>query len=222
MAPRRRSTCGAGAMTATLGLLRHGETVWTRDKRVQGRTDIPLSDEGRAALEMRRLPPPWVAVPRRVSSPLLRCRQTATALGLAQIDVDARLAEMQWGDWEGRRLADLRAELGTAMADNEARGFDFQPPAGESPRMVLARIRPWLAQCAQEGSATLAVTHRGVIRVIFALATGWDMLGKPPAKLDWTALHSFALEPDGMPRVLQLNIALESATATATDAGGTP
>jgi broad specificity phosphatase PhoE len=207
-------------MTATLGLLRHGETVWTRDKRVQGRTDIPLSDEGRAALEARRLPPLWAAAARRVSSPLLRCRQTAMALGLAQVDVDARLAEMQWGDWEGRRLADLRAELGTAMADNEARGFDFQPPAGESPRMVLARVRPWLAQCAQEGSATLAITHRGVIRVIFALATGWDMLGKPPAKLDWTALQVFALDPDGMPRVLQLNSALASASAS--DPGARP
>jgi broad specificity phosphatase PhoE len=207
-------------MTATLGLLRHGETVWTRDKRVQGRTDIPLSDEGRAALEARRLPPLWAAAARRVSSPLLRCRQTAMALGLAQVDVDARLAEMQWGDWEGRRLADLRAELGTAMADNEARGFDFQPPAGESPRMVLARVRPWLAQCAQERSETLAITHRGVIRVIFALATGWDMLGKPPAKLDWTALQVFALDPDGMPRVLQLNSALASASAS--DPGARP
>jgi broad specificity phosphatase PhoE len=207
-------------MTATLALLRHGETIWTRDKRVQGRTDIPLSDAGRAALEARRLPPPWAAAPRRVTSPLLRCRQTATALGLAQVEVDARLAEMQWGDWEGRRLADLRAELGTAMAANEARGFDFQPPAGESPRMVLARVRPWLAHCAQEGAATLAISHRGVIRVIFALATGWDMLGKPPAKLDWTALHSFVLEPDGMPRVLQLNIPLASASAS--DPRGAP
>jgi broad specificity phosphatase PhoE len=89
---------------------------------------------------------------------------------------------------------------------------------------VLARVRPWLAQCAQEGSATLAITHRGVIRVIFALATGWDMLGKPPAKLDWTALQVFALEPDGMPRVLQLNSALApaSASASASDPGARP
>lgn len=199
-------------MTATLALLRHGETLWSRDKRVQGRTDVPLSDDGRAALQAQRLPPPWSSAARCVSSPLLRCRQTATALGLAQVEVDARLAEMQWGDWEGRRLADLRAELGTPMADNEARGFDFQPPAGESPRMVLARVRPWLAQVAQEGGATLAITHRGVIRVVFALATDWDMRGKPPAKLDWTALHAFSLASDGMPSVLQLNIALVSAT----------
>ncbi len=194
-------------MTATLALLRHGETIWTHDKRVQGRTDVPLSHGGRAALAARRLPQPW-ADAAVVTSPLVRCRQTADALGLTPAAVEPRLIEMDWGDWEGRRLADLRAELGAVMADNEDRGLDFQPPQGESPRMVLARIRPWLAQCARSESATLAVTHRGVIRVIFALATGWDMLGRPPAKLDWRALHSFTLDDDGMPSVLQLNIAL--------------
>lgn len=194
-------------MTATLALLRHGETIWTHDKRVQGRTDVPLSDSGRAALAARRLPQSWAGAP-VVTSPLARCRQTVDALRLAPAAIEPRLIEMDWGDWEGRRLADLRAELGAAMADNEDRGLDFQPPQGESPRMVLARIRPWLAQCAQTGSATLAVTHRGVIRVIFALATGWDMLGRPPAKLDWRAMHSFTLDDDGTPSVLQLNIAL--------------
>ncbi|MEO8542294.1 MAG: histidine phosphatase family protein [Betaproteobacteria bacterium] len=204
-------------MTATLALLRHGETIWTLDKRVQGRTDVPLSEAGRSALAARRLPAPWSSVPHIVTSPLLRCRQSATALGLAPAEVEHRLAEMDWGAWEGRRLADLRVELGAAMAENEARGFDFQPPRGESPRMVLARVRPWLAQIAAEDSATLALTHRGVIRVIFALATGWDMLGRPPAKLDWTALHVFALDADGVPSVRQLNVAL--ALHAALDAG---
>ncbi len=194
-------------MSATLALLRHGETPWTKDKRVQGRTDVALSDRGRADLAARRLPAGWVLAP-VVSSPLIRCQQSAAALGLEQVTVEPRLIEMNWGDWEGRRLADVRAELGTLMRDNEDRGMDFQPPQGESPRMVLERVRPWLAQCAVSNAATVAVTHRGVIRVIFALATGWDMLGRPPAKLDWTALHSFTLDAEGLPSVLQLNIAL--------------
>lgn len=205
-------------MTATLALLRHGETIWTRDKRVQGRTDVPLSESGVQALSSRRLPPPWAAVPQLLTSPLARCRQTAAALGLRGAIVEPRLVEMHWGEWEGARLADLRAELGPQMADNEARGFDFQPPGGESPRLVLARVRPWLQEQANSGSATVAITHRGVIRVIFALATGWDMLGKPPAKLDWTALHAFSLAGDGMPSVLQLNIALDRGASA--DEGG--
>ena len=199
-------------MSATLALLRHGETPWTQDKRVQGRTDIALSDRGRADLAARRLPASWSSAP-VVSSPLIRCQQSAAALGLQHFAVEPRLIEMDWGDWEGRRLAELRAELGTTMSDNEDRGMDFQPPQGESPRMVLARVRPWLMQCATLDAATLAVTHRGVIRVIFALATGWDMLGRPPAKLDWTALHSFSLDPEGLPSVLQLNIALPKGVA---------
>ena len=207
-------------MTATLALLRHGETIWTRDKRVQGRTDVPLSESGYRALSACRLPPPWAAVQQVLTSPLARCRQTATALGLTKAAVEPRLVEMDWGQWEGRRLADLRAELGSQMADNEARGFDFQPAGGESPRMVLARIRPWLRQQARAGSATVAISHRGVIRVIFALATGWDMLGRPPAKLDWSALHAFSLAADGMPSVLQLNMALDSGTAS--DGGALP
>ena len=207
-------------MTATQALLRHGETIWTRDKRVQGRTDVPLSESGYRALSACRLPPPWAAVQQVLTSPLARCRQTATALGLTKAAVEPRLVEMDWGQWEGRRLADLRAELGSQMADNEARGFDFQPAGGESPRMVLARIRPWLRQQATAGSATVAISHRGVIRVIFALATGWDMLGRPPAKLDWSALHAFSLAADGMPSVLQLNMALDSGTPS--DGGALP
>ncbi len=207
-------------MTATLALLRHGETIWTRDKRVQGRTDVPLSESGYRALSACRLPPPWAVVQQVLTSPLARCRQTATALGLTNAAVEPRLVEMDWGEWEGRRLADLRAELGSQMADNEARGFDFQPAGGESPRMVLARIRPWLRQQATAGSATVAISHRGVIRVIFALATGWDMLGRPPAKLDWSALHAFSLAADGMPSVLKLNMALDSSTPS--DGGALP
>ncbi len=194
-------------MSATLALLRHGETPWTKDKRVQGRTDIALSDRGRADLAARRLPSGWALAP-VISSPLIRCQQTAAALGLQPVTVEPRLIEMDWGDWEGRRLADLRAELGPVMRNNEDRGMDFRPPQGESPRLVLERVRPWLVQCATLDRATLAVTHRGVIRVIFALATSWDMLGRPPAKLDWTALHSFTLDANGLPSVLQLNMPL--------------
>lgn len=195
-------------MTVLLALLRHGETAWSRDKRVQGHTDVRLSDDGRALLAQRRLPRVFAGF-RVVSSPLVRCTETAAQLGLDEMAVEPRLVEMGWGEWEGLRLPDLRAELGESMTINEARGFDFMPPRGESPRQVLARIRPWLAQVAAGGQATLALTHRGVIRVIFATATGWDMLGRPPARLDWAALHVFGLDATGMPSVHQLNVALD-------------
>jgi probable phosphoglycerate mutase len=113
---------------------------------------------------------------------------------------------MRWGAWEGRRLAELRAALGQAMRENEARGWDFRPPGGESPREVLARVRPWLAEVAARGEPTLAVTHRGVIRAVLAHALEWDLRGKPPAKLDWAAAQVFRLAADGHPAVEALNV----------------
>lgn len=204
----------------TLALLRHGETPWSRDKRVQGRTDIGLTDDAAQALAAARLPPQCDGM-QVFTSPLARCVQTAARLGLTTAKVDTRLAEMSWGQWEGQRLADLRSELGDAMAENEARGWDFMPAGGESPRRVWQRVQPCLAAWAAQGQSTLAVTHRGVIRVIFAQATGWDMLGKPPAKLNWGALHLFTLDAHGVPAVLRLNQPLSGrADAAAPGSGG--
>ena len=190
-----------------LALLRHGETEWSREKRIQGRTDVSLSAGGRDALAGRRVPSEFDHL-RVVSSPLRRCVETALLLGLREAELEPRLAEMSWGQWEGRRLSELRAELGAAMVVNEARGFDFTPPQGESPRQVLVRVNTWLAEIAAAAAPTLAICHRGVIRVVFAAACGWDMRGKPPAKLDWNALHVFSIDRLGKPEVLRLNVAL--------------
>ena len=140
---------------------------------------------------------------RIVSSPLARCVETAALIGASSAEREPRLAEMSWGAWEGRRLPDLRAELGRAMEENEARGWDFRPAGGESPREVLVRVRSWLAGLAEP---TLAVTHRGVIRAVLASASGWDLLGKPPAKLDWSAVHLVRGDGDGAPRIERLNV----------------
>lgn len=191
-----------------LVLLRHGETDWSRDKRIQGRTDIPISMDARTALSGLRVPG-RLGLQQVWTSPLVRCTETASLLGWPEADRDERLAEMRWGAWEGRRVAELRAELGAAMQANEARGLDFRPPGGESPRDVAARLRPWLAECAQRGEPTLAFSHRGVIRALLALACDWDMLGKPPVRLQWDALHCFDLAPDGTPALGEVNVPLE-------------
>jgi len=183
-----------------LALLRHGETAWSAAGRIQGRADVPL------------LPGAPIAIPkmcggmRIVTSPLRRCVETATLLGAPDAAREPRIIEMNRGEWQGESLAALRARLGEEMRDNEARGLDFQPPGGESPRLVLSRVKAWLKDVAQAGEPTLAVTHRGVIRALLAEATGWDMRGKPPARLDWTAVHLFSVDADGVPRVERLNV----------------
>jgi len=187
-----------------LALLRHLPTRWNTAGRLQGRADPPL-DAG--AAPQGRLPPELDRF-RWLSSPLRRAVGTARLLGIADPVIEPRLVEMAWGEWEGETLAGLRARLGGAMAAAEAAGLDLRPPSGETPREVQARVMPLLAEIAALGRPTAAITHKGVIRAVFALASGWDMRGRPALRLCWSAAHLFRLEPDGRPRVERLNLAL--------------
>lgn len=185
-----------------LALVRHGETAWNVERRIQGHTDVPLSDAGRARLRAMRLPEACRGM-RVVTSPLSRAVETGALLGFPDVPREPRLMEMNWGEWQGELLHELRARLGAEMRANEDRGLDFRPPGGESPREQMRRVLAWMRGLREP---TLAVTHRGVIRVTLAAATGWDMLGKPPAKLDWTAVHFFDVDEEGRPRVRELNV----------------
>lgn len=168
---------------------------------------MPIADSSRAELHERRLPD-FVAAFDALSSPLRRCRETATLLRLAPV-IDPRLIEMDWGTFEGHTLADLRAKFGLDLLSNEARGLDFRPPDGESPRDVQYRIDPLLAELAAAGRPTIAVTHRGVIRAVYARATGWDMKSTPAHELDLYTLHVFRLAPDGAPSIERMNVPLD-------------
>ncbi len=190
-----------------LVLIRHGETDWNKQHLVQGSTDIPLSDEGRAEVRRWRVPSDFAPFD-RVTSPMARARETAEILFGAPVPADDRLREMDWAAWEGRTLADLRAELGNLMTAWEARGLDFRAPGGESPREVQARVLPLLAERARAKTPTVAICHRGVIRAIYALAISWDMTSKAPRRLADACAHVFALAADGMPAVHELDVPL--------------
>lgn len=128
-------------------------------------------------------------------------------MGLA-VAVDERLREMDWGDWEGRTLGELRSEFGSEMAENEARGLDFRPPNGESPRMVQQRLIPWLHAVTAARQDIGAVTHKGVIRALIGLATGWDFLGRPPARLHQGEAQSIVIDDAGELHLEDSRIAL--------------
>jgi probable phosphoglycerate mutase len=203
--------------SVSLTLIRHGPTEWNAQGRIQGSTDIPLSGEGRKIVRGWKLPIKaedfiWL------SSPLARARETAEILlalrGAATIlKTDPRLQEMNWGDWEGEKLDDLRRRLGPEMAANEARGLDFRPPGGESPREMQNRLKPWLADVSKSNKPVLAVTHHGVIRAIHALATGWDMTGKRPIKFHSGAMHFFRVTVGGTVRIERMNAAMDGGKA---------
>jgi len=183
-----------------LALLRHADTAWSREGRIQGRVDLPLLKNISIYL------PDACRGMRVVTSPLARCVQTAALIGAPDAPREPRISEMSWGDWEGESLTALRARLGDEMRANEARGLDFRPVNGESPREVTSRVKGWLQEIAAQGVPTLAVTHRGVIRAILADASGWDMRGKPPARLEWDAVHLFSLDREGRPSIERLNV----------------
>jgi probable phosphoglycerate mutase len=202
----------------TIALLRHGPTHWNAEGRLQGRRDTELSDSGRAMVGDWRLPDPWAGAA-IVSSPLQRCLDTIDILraahnGLGPHSVDQRFIETDWGTWEGRTLGDVRGELGEAMVQNEARGLDFRPDGGESPREVQSRILPALAELAQQREDRLVVAHRGIIRAIYALATGWDMRSDAAHKFDRQSLQVFTLTADGHPSIAALNVRLTAHTGT--------
>ncbi len=189
-------------------ILRHGPTGWNATGRLQGLTDTDLSPDGEASVRRWRLPPPadgW----KRVCSPLRRARRTAELLRPAMpVGIDSALREMSFGIWEGRTLADLRADGGESFAAAEAAGLDFQPPGGESPRTTMARLAGWTAALREP---VVAVSHKAAIRALLALATGWNMLGRPPHKLDWRSVHFFVASGDGKVAIDRLNVPFESA-----------
>lgn len=198
--------------SAALFCLRHGPTEWTAEKRLQGRTDIPLSPEGRRTVAAWRTPVDFQDA-RWISSPLSRAVETAEIMRRAQpsetpLETDPRLFELNFGNWEGRTLAQLAAEQGESFRTNEARGLDMRPDAGETPRELQTRLKPFLSECARHAAPTVIVAHKGVLRGLLALATGWDMKQDPPEKLRDGAGHLFTAFADGSMALERLNIAL--------------
>ena len=159
-------------------ILRHAATAWNEERRLQGLTDTTLSPAGEAEARRWRLPPPadgWL----RMSSPLQRARRTAELLQpSASVTVDPALREMSFGTWEGHTIAELRLTVGERFLDAERRGLDFQPPGGESPRAVMARLGRWTTRIAEAGTPIVAVSHKAAIRALLAL--GNNSLGLEP------------------------------------------
>ncbi len=72
----------------------------------------------------------------------------------------------------------------------------------------MARIAGWTAEIADKGAPVVAVSHKAAIRALLALATGWDMMGRPPVRLDWRSAHFFHAEPGGEVRLDRPNVSL--------------
>ncbi|WP_158971712.1 histidine phosphatase family protein [Chachezhania sediminis] len=173
-----------------IALLRHGHTSWNREHRIQGRSDIPLDDAARADLAALSLPAPWDRAD-LWSSPLLRAKETAEIVAGRAPHLSDRLTEMNWGDWEGLHGADLLADPAVDYRHIEDWGWDYSPPGGEPPSALRDRLLEW---CAGLERDAVAVCHIGVMRVLLALAHGWDFAGPAPFAVKRARLYPLIWE----------------------------
>jgi broad specificity phosphatase PhoE len=168
----------------TIILVRHGETHWNRQKRIQGHGDSPLTLTGIAQAQaygraIGGLVGAGVGAGWRVvSSPLPRCVQTAAilcetaGLDFAAVTQDARLKEVHTGSHSGRLKADL------SPAELEGSGLDawfFRCPGGETHAHMAERLGGWLADLAP-GDKVIAVSHGVAGRVLRGLYAGRDAI----------------------------------------------
>jgi len=157
-------------LTAPLYMLRHGETAWNTERRMQGTKNSDLTERGRAQAlamgralkaELAREPGPTIFL----RSPLGRVRETSEIIGRelgldpAAWRDDARLAELNYGDWEGFSWKEIEARRPNALADWKADPQGFTPPGGESHADLRARSAAVLADIAASGQRTVVVGH---------------------------------------------------------------
>ena len=159
--------------------LRHGETDWNVEQRLQGHRDTVLNARGRMqAVYCGELLRGLFARDERqpqdccyVSSPLARARETMelvrVALDLDQrgYELDDRLLEISFGAWEGLTLPEIEASAPNAIIERERDKWDFTPPGGESYRDLTARVGDWYASVTAD---TVVAAHGGVARALIA------------------------------------------------------
>lgn len=191
----------------TFGVIRHAETVWNREKRIQGHQDSPLTPEG------ERMADRWGLALRVFHWDRILASDTGRAVATARrinarlqlpLELDPRLRELDWGRWTTKTLAQLRQEESDLLAVQERAGWDFQPPQGESRRSQLARCRRTLLEAAVRypGESILVVTHGGAIKCLAnSLSDSGplpvDEIGASSYRLLWLAAAAGRLSPGG-------------------------
>jgi probable phosphoglycerate mutase len=156
-------------------IIRHAETIWNREKRMQGTTDTPLSDVGRVqaqALGRRLAARPFSAL---YSSNLSRAHDTARAIAQhsgRELVLDERLQERRFGIFEGLLAAEIMARYPEEYARFASRDPDYDVPGGESARGFSQRCLGCLAEIAarHRGEEIVVVTHGLVLDSLYRAA----------------------------------------------------
>jgi len=151
-------------------LVRHGETEWSASGRHTGRTDVPLTDNGRhqaALVNARLIGADWALV---LTSPLQRARETCRLAGLGQVaEIDPDLREWDYGAYEGLTTSEIHAERPDWWLWTDG------CPGGEQPADVGARVDRVIERCHQAAGDVAVFAHGHVLRVL-----GARWIGAPP------------------------------------------
>lgn len=168
-------------MHPLLIFVRHGETPWNREGKLQGHRDIPLNDHGRSQAKRNGQiiaeHYPDIHEFDFVGSPLERAKETmeivrlANGLDPAGFRFDNRLREISFGHWEGMTMAELRETHPELIKARDADKWGFEPPQGESYHDLADRVGNWFAELTRP---TVAVAHGGVGRVLRKLLLDLD------------------------------------------------
>lgn len=164
---------------STLYFIRHGETDWNAEGRLQGQRDIPLNALGKeqadeAGLILQSLIPKlddldwWVSPLERTRETAMRAR-TLLKLPPSVFKMDERLKELTFGRWEGLTWKEVRRADPAGASLRERDKWGAVPPGGESYAMLAERVESFLPLLQRD---TVLVSHGGVARVLMALLGG--------------------------------------------------
>lgn len=197
------------------GLIRHAETRWNREKKIQGQADSPLTASGRRqAGHWGQLLKPlgWDFL---LASDSPRALQTAVQVNRTldvPLTTDSRLREQDWGRWTAMTLTRLKRDEPAQLAEQVAAGWRFCPPGGEDRISVRRRSLRALQQAAARwaGRRLLVVTHEGVIKCLLYHLAGRRFLPTEAALIRPYHLHRLVWDQNGL-RLQQVNaLALEA------------
>lgn len=191
--------------TTRILAIRHGETAWNVDTRIQGHLDIPLNDTGRwQAARLARALAARDAIHAVYSSDLQRAHETAQAIAAATgtpLRTHTGLRERGFGLFEGKTYAEIEQTWPAESEHWRRRTPDWQPPqGGESLIQVRARILQTLQELAapHAGQQIVLVAHGGVMDQLYRLATGQDLQAPRTWQLGNTAVNRLLWTPEGL------------------------
>lgn len=185
--------------------IRHGETAWNVDTRLQGHLDIPLNALGvRQAQHLARALAQGDAIDAVYASDLSRAHATAQALAQAvglKVTTHPGLRERHFGAFQGRTFAEIEAELPEQAWHWRKRTPDWVPPeGGESLQVLHERIVLTVNELAAQhpGQHIVMVAHGGVLDILYRAATRLALQAPRTWQLTNTAVNRMLWTPDGL------------------------